>query len=124
MATETVTIDNIQEAIDNHEIVVLDFWASWCGPCRSFAPVFEASSESHEDIFFGKVDTEAQRELAGQLNIRSIPTLMIFRDQVLLYNKPGALRAPQLEELIKQVREVDMEEVQKQLDQQAQQAQA
>ena len=95
--------------------VVVDFWADWCGPCRSFAPTYEASSEQHPDIVFAKVDTEDQPELAGTFGIRSIPTLMIFRDQVILYAQPGAIPGHMLEDLISKVKEVDMDEVRAQM---------
>jgi thioredoxin len=111
VATREITKDNIESTIQQNPFVVLDFWAAWCGPCRMFGPVFEASSEKHPDIVFGKIDTEAQQELAGSLGIRSIPTLMVFRDQILLYSQPGALQGPMLEELLSKVQELDMDDV-------------
>jgi len=91
MATVEVTQDNIEEIIAKNDIVILDFWAEWCGPCKSFAPAFEAASEKYSDVVFGKVDTEAQRDLAGYFQIRSIPTVMLFRDKVMLFSQPGAI---------------------------------
>ena len=111
MATREITKDNIESTIQDNAFVVLDFWAEWCGPCRMFGPVFEAASEKNPDIVFGKIDTEDQQELSGSLGIRSIPTLMVFRDQILLYSQPGALQGPMLEELLKKVRELDMDDV-------------
>jgi thioredoxin 1 len=111
VATVELTTDNFNEIVSGSGTVLVDFWASWCGPCRSFAPVFEQAAETHDDIVFGKVDTEAQVELAQAFNISSIPTLMAVRDGVVLYAQPGALPAPALEELIDQVRGVDMNEV-------------
>jgi thioredoxin 1 len=111
MATVEVTKDNIEQLVDTDGIVVLDFWATWCGPCRSFGPVFEASSEKYTDIVHGKIDTEKERELAGSLGIQSIPTIMVFRDRILLYRQPGALPAPAFDDLITQVQGLDMDEI-------------
>ncbi|MDF1595645.1 MAG: thioredoxin [Acidimicrobiia bacterium] len=111
MATVELTKENFEETILNNDVVFVDFWAEWCGPCRMFAPTFEAASEKHENIVFGKVDTEAQQELAGYFQIRSIPTLMVFREKVVLFSQPGALPAPAFDDLITQVTSVDMEEV-------------
>jgi thioredoxin 1 len=111
MATVTVTTSNFQETIDKDGIVLIDYWAEWCGPCRTFGPIFEKASEDHPDIVFGKVDTEAEGELAAAFHIRSIPTLMVFRDKVLIFAQPGMLPAPVLEDLIAKVKELDMDEV-------------
>jgi thioredoxin 1 len=116
MATTTLTTDNFEQTITENDIVLLDFWASWCGPCRQFGPVFEEASEKNADIVFGKVDTEDQQQLAATFGIMSIPTLMIFRENVLVYSQPGALPAEALENLIEQVRVLDMDEVHKAVD--------
>lgn len=109
--TIELTNENFGEHVSTDGITVVDFWAEWCGPCRQFGPIFEEASTRHTDITFGKVDTEAQRELAAQANITSIPTLMVFREGVLLYNRPGALPGAALEELLGAVRALDMDSI-------------
>ena len=111
MATHEITSDNLGSTIADNDIVFLDFWAAWCGPCRMFAPIFEQAAKTHSDVVFGKVDTEAQQELAAAFNIRSIPTLMAFRENVLVFSQPGAMMGPQFEQIITAVRELDMADV-------------
>ncbi len=122
MSIVTITQENFNETINNNGMVILDFWAPWCGPCRSFAPVFEQTSEQHPDVVFAKINTEEQQELAGAFQIRSIPTLMIFRDQIIIFSQPGALPASAFEELITKAKALDMDTVRGQIASQKTQA--
>jgi thioredoxin 1 len=115
MSTIAMTAETFPSQIQKDGIVFIDFWASWCGPCRAFGPIFEAASKRHPDITWAKVDTEAEQELAGALEIRSIPTLMVFRDGILLFAQPGLLPAAALDELVTKVRALDMDDVRQKL---------
>jgi thioredoxin 1 len=111
MPTVTLTTQNFQEHVEKPGILLIDWWATWCGPCRAFAPIYEKAAEKHADIVFGKIDTDAEQELAASFEIRSIPTLMVFRDQVLVFARPGMIPGPALDDLIDKVKALDMAEV-------------
>jgi thioredoxin len=116
MATTNVTAADFESLVARDGITLIDFWASWCGPCRAFGPVFERVSQKHPDVAFAKVDTQAEEQLAGALGIQSIPTLMVFRDRVLIYAQPGALPEDALEDLVAQARALDMDEVRRKIE--------
>jgi thioredoxin 1 len=124
MAVVELTKDNFEEVVTNNGFVIVDFWAPWCGPCRSFAPTYEKVSEDHADIVFAKVNTEDEQEIAGHFQIRSIPTLMIFRDKIIIYSEAGALPESAFRELVKKAGELDMDDVRKQVADQQQTDQA
>lgn len=111
MGTVNMTSENFEQTLEENDIVILDFWAAWCGPCKQFGPIFEQASEEHPDVLFGKVNTEEQQSLAASFGIRSIPTVAIFREQIPIFSQPGMLPQKALEEILKQVKELDMEEV-------------
>ena len=111
MATMELTAENFEATLTGNEILVIDFWAEWCGPCKMFGPIFEAASDRYPDVAFAKCDTEAQQELAGMFGIRSIPTLAVFRDQILLFSQPGALPESALDEILAKTKELDMDDV-------------
>ena len=115
MATKDLTTAEFQQTLEDNDILLIDFWADWCGPCKQFAPIYEEVSEQHPDVTFAKVDTESEQELAAAANISSIPTLMAFREKVLVFSQPGALNGDQLNEVITAVKGLDMEEVHKQV---------
>ena len=118
MATIDVTAENFNDLIKNNDFVIVDFWAPWCGPCKGFAPVYEELSEKYPDIVFAKVNPEEEQQLAAEFQIRSIPTLMLFREQIILFAQPGALQGSQLEQVIEQAQGLDMEQVRKDIEQQ------
>ncbi len=118
MATVDVTADNFNEIITNNDFVIVDFWAPWCGPCKGFAPLYDELSEKYPDLVFAKVNTEEQQALAGEFQIRSIPTIMIFREQIIMFSQPGAPQGPQMEQIIEQIQGLDMDEVKKDIEQQ------
>lgn len=121
MAVVELTKDNFEEVVTNNEFVIVDFWAPWCGPCRSFAPTYEAVSEDHPDVVFAKVNTEDEQEIAGHFQIRSIPTLMIFRDKIIIFSEAGALPESGFRELVKKAGDLDMDDVRRQVAEQQQQ---
>ncbi len=124
MAVVELTKDNFEEVVTSNDFVIVDFWAPWCGPCRSFAPTYEKVSEDHPDVVFAKVNTEDEQEIAGHFQIRSIPTLMIFRDKIIIFSEAGALPESAFRELVKKAGELDMDEVRRQVAEQQQTGQA
>ncbi len=123
MATVEITAANFEQVVTSNSIVILDFWAPWCGPCKSFGPVFEAASEKHADIVFGKINSDEEQAIAAHFGIRSIPTVMVFRDQIIIYAQPGALPPQGLDSVIEQTRALDMDKIRAELAEQAQEQQ-
>jgi len=124
MATVNLTQETFSDTVNDNDIVFIDFWAEWCGPCKNFAPIYDEVSEKHEDIVFAKVNTEEEQELGASFQIRSIPTLMIFREKIILYSQPGMMAGPQLDELIEKVKQLDMDKVRAEIAEQEKQKQA
>jgi thioredoxin 1 len=123
MAIVELTKENFEQVVTSNATVIVDYWAPWCGPCRGFAPVFEKVSEKHPDVVFAKVNTDEEQEIASHFQIRSIPTLMVFRDQIIVFSQPGALPQGAFEQVVDKVKQLDMDEVRKQLDSQSQDGQ-
>jgi len=115
VATVALTEENFRDTIDNNGIVLVDFWASWCGPCKMFEPIFEEASDKYSDVVFGKVNTEEQQQLAAMFQVRSIPTLMIFRDQIVIFSQPGMLPAAALDEIVQKAKDLDMDQVREEI---------
>ncbi|GBE09120.1 putative thioredoxin-2 [bacterium BMS3Bbin11] len=124
MAAVNLTNETFSDTVNDNDIVIIDFWAEWCGPCKNFAPIYEEVSEKHEDIVFAKVNTEEEQELGASFQIRSIPTLMIFREKIILYSQPGMMAGPELDGLIDKVKQLDMDKIRAEITEQEEQKQA
>ena len=122
MATVELTKETFQDAINNNDIIFIDFWAPWCGPCKSFAPIYESVSEKHDDVVFAKINTEQEQELAASFQIRSIPTLMILREQIVIFSQAGMLPESAMEEIIRKTKELDMDKVRAEIEEHQEQA--